>query len=97
MSEQLPKAMGIAGILVIDVTPVGPAEKAGLRATRRNDDGQIVLGDVIVAINDHKVRTLDDLYSALEDATIGDSVTVRVLRDGGVHNVQVTLGPDTRQ
>lgn len=91
--DQMTKAKGIDGVLIIDVKAGGPAAQAGLRPTRRDENGEIVLGDVIVAINDHKVHTLDDLYAALETSTIGQAVTVSVLRDGETQKIPVKLGP----
>jgi S1-C subfamily serine protease len=90
--DQLTRTKGIDGVIVMNVTPGGPAAQAGLRPTRRDEDGEIVLGDVIVAIDDHKVRTLDDLYTALETATVGQAVTVSVLRDGETQKIPVKLG-----
>ena len=95
--DQFTKKKGIAGVVVIDVSPDGPAENAGLRPTQRDEDGQIVLGDIIVAIDDHKVRTIDDLYSALESHTVGQTVSVSVLRGGETQTLQLALGPGTRQ
>ena len=94
--DQLTRAKGIDGVLIMDVVPGGPAEKAKLRSTRRNDDGDLILGDIIVAVGDHKIHTLDDLHSALENATVGQTVTVTVLRDGAQQKIDVTLGASTR-
>ena len=80
----------------MSVLPGGPAAQAGLRPTRRDESGEIVLGDVIVAINDHKVHTLDDVYAALETVTVGQTVTVSVLRDGDTQKIPVKLGPSLR-
>ncbi len=95
--DQFVREKGFDGVLIIDVTSGGPADKAGLRPTHRDEDGQIVWGDLIVAINGEKVHKLDDLYHALENATVGQTVTVSVMRDGQVQNFQVTLAPSTRQ
>jgi S1-C subfamily serine protease len=91
--DQFTKKRGIEGALVIDVTSGGPAEKAGIRPTRRDENGDIILGDVIAAIDDHKVRTIDDLYSALENYSVGQTVTVTVQRDGETKKLSVTLAP----
>ncbi len=70
----------------------GPAPpKAGLRGTRREEDGSIVLGDVVVGVAGKKVASYDDLVSALEKQKIGDTVPVLLLRDGVEKTVDVTL------
>jgi S1-C subfamily serine protease len=58
---KLPKGVG-----VVQVTPGGPAAKAGVQPFRRADNGGVVHGDVITAINDEPVANLDDLLTQLE-------------------------------
>jgi S1-C subfamily serine protease len=89
--EQFTKERGIEGVLILQTTTGGPAEKAGLRATRRNEEGEVVLGDVIVAMDKHKVRTFNDLHNALEDAKLGQTVTVTIRREGKEQDLSVTL------
>lgn len=68
------------GVPVLGLVNGGPAEQAGLRQFRRISDGRIAIGDVIVGIDKFEVRTLDDLYAALERYLPGDRVSVRVRR-----------------
>jgi len=94
------EAMGLPverGALVTDVTAEGPAARAGLRGA----DGVTeyfgapvpIGGDVIVAIDDQPVRQFDDLLVYLvENASPGERVAVRYLRDGEEHTARVTLG-----
>jgi serine protease Do len=91
------------GALVIDVTDGGPAEEAGLRGSDRQvdvDGEQADLGgDVIVAIESQPVEEFDDLVSYLVSSTsVGDEVTLTILRDGREQTVEVTLGarPETQ-
>lgn len=70
------------GILIADVFPNSPALTAGLRGTSRGHMGQIILGDVIVALNGHPVENYDALYNLLTDVKIGADVTVTVEREG---------------
>ena len=42
--------------------------------------GGILTGDIIVAFNGQPVRRANDLANALDDATVGDRATLRVLR-----------------
>lgn len=70
------------GILIADTLPNTPAAKAGLRATHRGYLGQIILGDVIVALNGHPVANYDGLYNLLSNIGIGRDITLTVMRDG---------------
>jgi S1-C subfamily serine protease len=84
---KLPKGVG-----VVEVTPGGPAARAGLQAFRRADNGGVVQGDVITAINDEPVANLDDLLTQLERHNPNDSVTLTLWRDGKTRKQSVTLG-----
>jgi S1-C subfamily serine protease len=57
------------GVLVISVEKQSPAERAGLQE-----------GDVIVALDDTAVRSVDDLHKLLTDARIGASCELTLLR-----------------
>jgi S1-C subfamily serine protease len=82
----------LEGVLVLSVQPDSAAAQAGIRPTKRDEDGNIVLGDLIVAIDNTPVKTNNDLFSALEQHKVGDQVTVRVSRDGKTVDLPVTLG-----
>ncbi len=77
------------GAVVREVTPGGPAEDAGIRASSSllSDDG-----DVIVGVEGRAVTEPDDVAQAIEGKRPGDRVTVRVLRDGQERDIAVTLG-----
>ena len=79
------------GILLIYVAPGGSAAAAGLRGTEQTEDGDIVLGDIIMSIDGEKVGTTDDLYRILDKHKVGDVVNVEVFRDNGRRTVSVRL------
>lgn len=87
------------GVLIIQVSPGGSAEAAGLRGTTPTEDGEISLGDIIVAMDGDKVRGNDDLYRVLDKHKIGDVIKVDVLRRGARISVPVRLleATDTRR
>ena len=68
------------GVLVVEVLPGSPAEKAGIKASALRSDGTIELGDLITAVNGEKVPTVEDLLSAIETRTEGEMVTVTIWR-----------------
>jgi S1-C subfamily serine protease len=89
--DQLARQLGLKGVLVIEVQPDGPAAKAGLKPTRRDENGRIQLGDEIVGLDGKPVRSANDLLDRLEQHQVGDAVKLTVLRDGKEQEVTVTL------
>ena len=65
------------------VVPGGPADKAGIKA-----------GDIIIAIDGHRVTGVDELVVETRKHRIGDTVSVTYIRNGKKSTVQVTLGSD---
>ena len=92
VSQQIVDRMGLEGALVMDVTQGGSAEKAGLRPTRRDETGDIILGDLIVEVNDDPITSNNDLLLTLEKYKTGDQVKVKVKRRNQSDTITVTLG-----
>ncbi len=90
-NESVLRRLGVKGVLVMSVVEGSPADRAGLRGTYREEDGTLVLGDVVQAIDGSEVASLDDLFAALERRRPGDVVKVRVLRDGRARELEVKL------
>lgn len=80
--DQWAQQIGIQGVPILRIEPNSPAAEAGLQGAKRNNWGQISLGDVIVAIEDYPVTNDDQLLSALEHYKPGDKVNVSVVREG---------------
>ncbi len=70
------------GVVVDQVVRGGPASKAGLRGGRHLPGGRYSAGDTIVGIDGHEVKDFDDLFNALDLYKVGDTVTVKIKRDG---------------
>jgi 2-alkenal reductase len=83
-----------AGAYVTDLTPNGPAEDAGLRASGFNDlEGILPGGDLIVAVNGQPIASPDDLVSFLVFETeVGQTLTLTIIREGEQLEVPLTLG-----
>lgn len=87
------------GVLIRDVLPKGAAEQAELRPTRLDSQGNVSLGDLIVAIDGQRVEEYLDLFRIMDNHQVGDSVAVTVWRNGREVTVDVTaqaLPPPTR-
>lgn len=78
------------GVLVATVTPGGPAAQAGLRG---GDQQTGAGGDVIIAVDGRPVREFDDLLGyVIQQTSVGQTITLDVLRGGQSLTIQLTLG-----
>ncbi len=68
------------GALISAVAEGSPAEAAGVEP-----------GDVIVRVGDAKVRTVEDMLSALRHHRPGETVPIQLIRGGQEMSVEVTL------
>ena len=87
----------IKGALVTHITEGGPADTAGLRGGSReaNIDGFVVSigGDVIIGVEGMTVRGFYDLVVVLERGyRPGDIVTLKVIRDNTLIDIDLELG-----
>ncbi len=96
LSERVLGELGQTGILILKVEQGGPAAKAGLQAARLARNGDIVLGDVIVALDGTPVDSVTALIARLEGHAVGDRVLVTVRRRGTEVQVPIQLGPGPR-
>lgn len=69
------------GILIQGVEAEGPATRSDLRA-----------GDVLVQFEGKPIDSIDDLHKSLDETTIGRSIQIWVLRDGGLKSLTVVPG-----
>jgi S1-C subfamily serine protease len=83
--------LGIEGVLILSVNEGSGAEKAGLRGTRRDENGDLLLGDVVRTVDGRKVLSYDDLASALEKRKPGETARLTILRGDRTLEVDVPL------
>jgi S1-C subfamily serine protease len=84
------------GLLVIEAVKGAPADKAGMRGGSRVvriGGYQIPLdGDIIIAIDGEPINNFQELTVYLEmQTTVGDTVELTIIRDGGEQSVQLIL------
>ena len=89
------------GLLIIQVTPGGSADQAGLRAgTERAYLGNTPImlgGDLIVAIDDQKIQDEQDLAQMMNNHRAGDTVKITIFRNKKKMDVTVSLGEARQQ
>lgn len=84
------RRLGLQGVIIRQVMPDSPAERAGLRGMTRTPRG-VALGDVIVGIDGEPVTRYDDLYQILDQHKPGDLIQVRYVRDGAPFEARVEV------
>ncbi len=89
------------GLLVVSMVDGGPAEQAGIQGVKvRVEQGPGFIrrsidpdsADLIVAVEHHRVFTLEELLTEVEKHQPGDVVRVTVVRDGKPMDINVRLG-----
>jgi serine protease Do len=84
VTADIAASLGVAtrdGALVADVTPGGPAERAGLQT-----------GDLVLKANGHVVTSASDLTRQVGLAHGGEIIKLEVRRDGKVQDIAVKSG-----
>ncbi len=96
---QLARKLGLDttyGGLLAEVVPGGPAEKAGLEGGSEKLRFQAAQyrtgGDVILAVDGHRIVSENDLARVIASHRPGDRVSLEILHDGNRKQVEVTLG-----
>lgn len=69
------------GVLVQEVQPGGPADKAGIKA-----------GDIITTIDGRPIKDGDDLVNEIASRAPGSSIRLGYMRDGKPQDTTVTIG-----
>jgi S1-C subfamily serine protease len=98
ISDELAEALDLhinKGVLVVEVIPGGPASQAGIRG----GSGEVVAGnlrlpvggDVILELNGKPVDDMDSLIRTLRQFRVGDTVKLRIFREGRSLDLNVVL------
>ena len=69
------------GVLVQQITPNGPADKAGLKP-----------GDIIITLDGRAIKDGDDLVNEIASRRPGSTIRLGFLRDGKQQDATVTIG-----
>ncbi len=80
LAQQFDVKEGTKGALIGDVSPKGPAEKAGLKS-----------GDVVIEFGGKKVTDSRHLKLQVARTAPGSTVPVKILRDGTPKTIEVTV------
>jgi S1-C subfamily serine protease len=100
LDDDLAQAMDLpaeqGGVLVFSVLEDSPADEAGLQGSEEQIeiDGfpAFIGGDIIIKMNDEPINDFDDLLTYIVRRTsVGQTVTLEIIRDGEQQTVELTL------
>lgn len=92
-NDRLTSMLEVNGIVILGVSRGSAAEAAGLKGAVISPGGDIVPKDIITAIDDKPVTSVDKLLNHLDKYRVGDTIRITILRDGQVMEVSVALQP----
>ncbi len=92
LSDYAARQYGFEGIVITEVIRGMPAARSGLEPVRVDSRGRVVSGDIIIGVNEQRVRTLPELEDAFEEAGgAGSSVKLTVVSGRRTRDVEVEL------
>jgi serine protease Do len=102
VTPEIALALGLEeakGFLVTDIIPGSPADEYGIRggdmpiSNITGFEGLRLGGDIIMKVDDQIVNKTDDFLSYIETKKqVGDTVTMTILRDGKLIEIDLVLG-----
>jgi S1-C subfamily serine protease len=96
LNQLIQRRTGVTGVVLLRVTPGSAAEAAGLRGVRPGDGGGAIPGDIIVEVDGVRVDSVARLLGRLDERRVGDTVRLKVIRDGREIEVPVKLQAGTQ-
>lgn len=83
--------IGFVGVMVISVEKGSPADRAGIQGSRFDRMGNFTAGDIVKAIDDQPVTSVEDLLMHLDEKSLGQMVDIRIIRKGVAFKVRLRL------
>ncbi len=91
LNDEYAQSAGVEGAVIRDVPRTSQAYELGLRGLARDTFGRLYIRDIITAIEGTKIKSYSDLFDALDNYKIGNTVTLTVERDGKSRQVRIRL------
>jgi S1-C subfamily serine protease len=91
LPDHMTKRTKIKGVAIYTVFENTPAAVAGLEGLKVSPSKKILFGDIITAIDNIKVTTIEELQAVLDPHSPGDNVTLSITNRIDSRNVKIKL------
>lgn len=93
LNNRLTERLKVTGVIILSVSPGSAADSAGLKGATITPEGNIIANDIIVAVENKPIDSVDKLLARIDGFKVGDTVKITVLRKDEEVEVPVTLQP----
>jgi len=93
LNDRLTKRLKVTGVIILSINPGSAADSAGLKGATITPEGNIIANDIIVALENKPIDSVDKLLARIDGFKVGDTIKITVLRKGEEVEVPVTLQP----
>ncbi len=91
LPDHVTKRAALEGVAIYTVFEKTPAAAAGLQGLRITPGNRLLFGDIITAVDDIRVTTIEELQAILDPLAPGDSVTLSVTNNSAARKVEIAL------
>lgn len=91
ISALITRNLGVDGLLILEVKPGFPADKAGLKGSMIDERGNIIPGDIILSADGKPIREMETLLDILSKFSAGETIKMTIWRNGTIFETEVAL------
>lgn len=92
-NDRLTSMLDVSGVVILGVSRDSAADAAGLKGAVISSDGEITPKDIIIAIDNQPIDSVEKLLAIIDEYRVGDTIQVKILRKEKEIEVPVTLQP----
>ncbi|GAB5353896.1 hypothetical protein AAMO2058_000073500 [Amorphochlora amoebiformis] len=89
-ADHVLKYLGAEGALVVHVIRGMPAQKAGFEGSYQINNRRTILGDIIVEIDGHPIKSSKDVFKTLMDLKVGEVAKFKLMKIKNINSNHVT-------
>ena len=93
LNNRLIERLKVSGVVILTISPGSAADSAGLKGATMTPEGNIVANDIIIAVEQKPVDSVEKLLARIDGYKVGDTIQLTILRKGEEIVVPVTLQP----